>query len=220
MLNDFTPKLIMISIIVVDDHRMFRESISKLLTVEKVANIIAQASNGKELLDLLETNKPDLVLMDIDMPIMDGIEAASKAIAKYPELKILSLSSFGEEKYYFKMVEAGAKGFILKNAGLGELTQAVSEVANGGSWFSSDLLQKIIINISTQPQDNLNDLTNREVEILKLICESNTNEQIAEQLNLSPDTIKWHRANLLSKTNCSNTAGLVIYAIKNKIIEV
>ncbi len=210
----------MIQIILADDHRMFRESIAKLLTVENIAHVLAQASNGKEVLELLETNEPDLVLMDIDMPVMDGIEATKNAIEKYPDLKILALSSFGDEKYYFKMVEAGAKGFVLKNASLGELKNAVKEVANNGSWFSSELLQKIIINISSQSENTKSELTNREAEILKLICESYTNEQIAEKINLSYDTVKWHRANLLSKTKCSNTAGLVIYAIKNKIIEV
>ncbi len=209
----------MINIILADDHRMFRESIAKLLTVEKIAHVMAQASNGKEVLDLLDLHKPDLLLIDIDMPVMDGIEATKKAIAKQPDLKVLALSSFGEEKYYFKMVEAGAKGFIMKNASLGELRDAVKEVAGNGSWFSSELLQKIIVNISSKNQDESN-LSDREVEILKLICESYTNEQIAEKINLSYDTVKWHRANLLSKTKCSNTAGLVIYAIKNKIVKV
>ncbi len=210
----------MINVLIADDHRMFRESIAKLLMVEKVANVLAQASNGQELLDLLKIHKPDLVLMDIDMPLVDGIEATKKAMEKYPDLKILVLSSFGEEKYYFKMVEAGAKGFILKDASLGELTNAITEVANNGSWFSSALLQKIIVNISTQSKEPQSELTSREIEILKLVCESYTNEQIAEKINLSIDTVKWHRANLLTKSNCSNTAGLVIYAIKNKIVDV
>ncbi len=210
----------MINVVIADDHRMFRESIAKLLMVEKVANVLALAANGQEVLDLLQTHKPDLVLMDIDMPVMDGIETTTKAMEKYPDLKVLVLSSFGEEKYYFKMVEAGAKGFILKSASLGELTNAITEVANNGSWFSSDLLQKIIVNISSQSKETQNELTNREIEILKLICESYTNEQIADKINLSVDTVKWHRANLLTKSNCSNTAGLVIYAIKNKIVEV
>ncbi len=211
----------MIKIIIVDDHQMFRESLSKLLMVEQVANVIAHAANGEEFLELLNVHKPDLVLMDIDMPVMDGIEATKKGIEKYPDLKVLTLSSFGEEKYYFKMVEAGAKGFILKNASLAELQNAIVEVGNNRSWFSSELLQKIIINISAQPQKDANNkLTNREEEILKLVCESYTNEQIAEKLNVSYDTVKWHRSNLLSKTKCSNTAGLVIYAIKNKIVEV
>ncbi len=210
----------MIKLIITDDHRMFRESIRKMLTIEKVADVLAEASNGEELLSLLDSHSPDMVLMDISMPGMDGIEATKKAIQKQPGLKVLTLSSFGDEKYYFHMIEAGAKGFVLKNASMAELESAITEVAHGGSWFSSELLQKVILNISAKPKnENGVDLTDREQEILRLICESCTNEQIAEKINLSYDTVKWHRANLLSKTGCTNTAGLVMFAIKNKLVE-
>jgi DNA-binding NarL/FixJ family response regulator len=210
----------MIKLIITDDHRMFRESISKMLVLEKVANVMAEASNGEELLNLLDQHTPDVVLMDISMPGMDGIETTRKAIQKQPGLKVLTLSSFGDEKYYFHMIEAGAKGFVLKNSSMAELESAIKEVANGGSWFSSELLQKVILNISAKPKrENAIDLTDREMEILRLICESCTNEQIAEKIKLSYDTVKWHRANLLSKTGCTNTAGLVMYAIKNKLVE-
>lgn len=211
----------MIKMFIVDDHRMFRESIRKMLTIERIADVVAEASNGKEFLDLLKTNIPDLVLMDIAMPEMDGIEATRKAIEMHPDLKVLALSSFGDEKYYFHMIEAGVKGFVLKNASMAELENAIKEVAAGGSWFSSELLQKIIVSISSKPKkEAVVELSDRESEILKLICESLTNEQIAEKINLSYDTIKWHRANILSKTGCSNTAGLVIFAIKSGIVQV
>lgn len=210
----------MIKLIITDDHQMFRESIRKMLTLEKVADVLAEASNGQELLSLLDSHSPDVVLMDISMPGMDGIEATKKAIQKQPGLKVLTLSSFGDEKYYFHMIEAGAKGFVLKNASMAELENAITEVARGGSWFSSELLQKVILNISAKPKnENVVDLTDREQEILRLVCESLTNEQIAEKINLSYDTVKWHRANLLSKTRCTNTAGLVMFAIKNKLVE-
>ncbi|HEX2937150.1 MAG TPA: response regulator transcription factor [Bacteroidales bacterium] len=210
----------MIKLIITDDHRMFRESIRKMLTIEKIADVLAEAHSGEELLDLLNTHSPDVVLMDISMPGIDGIETTRQAIKKQPGLKVLTLSSFGDEKYYFQMIEAGAKGFVLKNASMAELESAIKEVAHGGSWFSSELLQKVILNISTKPQKMVvTDLTDREHEILRLVCESCTNEQIAEKINLSYDTVKWHRANLLAKTGCSNTAGLVMFAIKNKLIE-
>lgn len=211
----------MIKIIIVDDHRMFRESIRKIISIEKIAEVQAEAGNGKELLNLLDKYSPDLVLMDISMPEMDGIEATKKAIEKQPELKVLTLSSFGDENYYFKMINAGAKGFLLKNAGITELEKAIIEVANGGSWFSSELLQKVILTISSKPKNEKTiDLSEREMEILKLICESLTNEQIAEKINLSYDTVKWHRANILSKTGCNNTAGIVMFAIKHNIVEI
>lgn len=211
----------MIKLIITDDHTMFRESIGKMLSLKNIAQVIAEASNGKELLALLDAHKPDLVLMDIAMPEMDGIETTKKAIEKQPGLKVLTLSSFGDEQYYFNMVDAGAKGFVLKNASMAELEKAIKEVANGGSWFSSELLQKVILHISSKPKKQIeSDLSARELEILKLICENLTNEQIADKINLSYDTIKWHRANILSKTGCNNAVGLLLYALKNKIIEI
>jgi len=211
----------MTRIIIVDDHRMFRESLRKILTIEKVAEVVAEAANGKEFLSLLDQHTPDLVLMDIAMPELNGIEATKLGIEKQPDLKVLCLSSFGDEKYYFNMVEAGAKGFVLKNAGINELENAIRDVANGGSWFSSELLQKIIVSLNSKPKKNAaSDLTEREIEILKLVCESMTNEQIAEKINLSYDTVKWHRSNILAKTGCSNIAGLVIFAIKSDLIEI
>jgi DNA-binding NarL/FixJ family response regulator len=209
----------MVQILLADDHKIFRESLRKLLASEMIAEVIAEAGNGKELLELLEKHKPDMILMDISMPVMDGIEAAKKAMEKYPELKILTLSSFGDEKYYYKMVEAGVKGFVLKNSGLSELELAIKEVANGGNWFSNELLQKVIINISKSSTKEA-EFSDRETEILKFVCDGFTNDQIAEKIHLSPDTIKWHRNNLLSKTGCNNSAALIIYAIKKKIIEI
>jgi DNA-binding NarL/FixJ family response regulator len=211
----------MINIIIADDHKIFRESLRMILTGKKVAKVLGEASNGFELLDLLDTHKPDLILMDISMPGMDGIETTKKAIEKQPGVKVLTLSSFNDEKYYFSMVEAGATGFVLKDAGISELKNAIIEVSKGGSWFSTDLIQKVLANMNAKPKkDTSPDLTDRELEILKLVCESLTNEQIAEKLYISIDTVKWHRGNLLSKSGCSNSAGLVIYAIKNKIIEI
>lgn len=211
----------MTRIIIVDDHRMFRDTLHKILTIDKVAEVIAEAANGKEFINLLDQHKPDVVLMDIAMPELNGIEATRLALEKQPDLKVICLSSFGDEKYYFNMVEAGAKGFVLKNAGINELHNAIIEVANGGSWFSPELLQKVIISLNTKPKKSAkSDLTEREIEILKLVCESMTNEQIADKINLSYDTIKWHRSNILAKTGCTNTAGLVIYAIKNQLIEI
>ena len=211
----------MIKLVLADDHKMFRQSLSKILSLEKIAEVLAEVSNGIELLEILDKFKPDIILMDIDMPQMDGIEATKKALIKQPDVKVITLSSFGEEKYYFSMIEAGAKGFVLKNAGIEELQSAIAEVGNGGSWFSPSLLHSVIQHLSSKPTKSAHsNLTEREIEVLRLICESLTNEQIADKINLSYDTVKWHRANILSKTGCSNTAGLVIYAIRNKIIEI
>ena len=209
----------MITIIITEDQRMFRESIREILTNTKIAKVIAEASNGYELLELLNQHKPDLILMDIAMPGMDGIQTTVKAIQKQPDVKVICLSMYGEEQYYFSMVEAGAKGFVLKSAGIHELQNAIAEVSIGGTWFSAELIQKVIAKNNCLPSKKKTSiLTDRELEILSLICQSLTNEQIAEKINISPDTVKWHRANILSKTDCTNSAGLVIYALRNKLI--
>jgi len=209
----------MLKIILADDHKIFRESLKKLLAAERIAEVIAEAGDGKQLLELLKIHDPDLVIMDISMPNMDGIETTKKALESKPDLKVLTLSSFGDEKYYYKMVEAGVKGFVIKNSGISELEQAINEVSSGGSWFSNELLQKVIINIS---KSNIKEaeISDREIEILKYICDGLTNDQIAEKIHLSPDTVKWHRTNLLAKTGSNNTAAMVLYAIKNKLIEI
>lgn len=212
----------MIKLIITDDHKMFRESLVNIFSTKKIAEVIGEAGNGLELLELLNSKKPDILLMDIAMPIMDGIEATKKALIIQPNLKILVLSSFDDDKYYFSMVEAGVKGFVLKNSGINELKNAITEVSQGNSWFSTELIQKLLIKINESPKKkpSKNDLSERETEVLKYICESLTNEQIAEKMHISFETVKWHRTNIMSKTGCTNTAGLVIYAIKSKIIQV
>jgi DNA-binding NarL/FixJ family response regulator len=209
----------MIKVILADDHKIFRESLRKMLVSESIADVIAEAGNGKQLLDLLEEHTPDVVVMDISMPVMDGVETTKMALQKNPQLKILTLSSFGDEKYYYKMVEAGVKGFVIKSSGISELEQAITEIHEGGCWFSNELLRKVIVNIGKSPAKEL-EVSDRELETLKLICDGLTNDQIAEKLHLSPETIKWHRNNLLSKTGCNNTAALVMYAIKNGLIHI
>jgi DNA-binding NarL/FixJ family response regulator len=212
----------MLKVIIVDDHKMFREGLKKMFQTEGFAKVIGEASNGVEFLNLLEIELPDVVMMDISMPVMDGIEAAKQAVAKYPDIKILTLSSFGDEHYYYTMIEAGVKGFVLKSAGITELMQAVKELADGGSWFSNELLRKVISTIGKgNPKEKPTiELSERELQVLGLVCNGLTNEQIAGELNVTADTIKYHRSNILSKTGAPNTAALVMYAIKNKLIEV
>ena len=209
------------TLILVDDHKMFRESLKKLIIAEKIANVIGEAANGQEFLDLLKTKTPDIVLIDISMPIMGGIEAATKALELYPNLRLITLSSFGNEQYYYAMIEAGVKGFVLKSSGITELLEAIEEVANGGSWFSNQLLKNVILSIvKNNNKGNATNLSERELEVIKLICEGCTNEQIATELNISGDTVKWHRSNIFTKTEVANAAALVMYAIRNKLREI
>jgi len=206
-------------IIIVEDHQLFRKSFSILLTSQNIAQIVAEAENGEIFLELIEIHKPDLVLMDISMPVMDGCTASIKALEKYPDLKILVLSMLGDEENYFRMLKAGVSGFILKTTGLEEVRFAINEILNNRTYFSNQLLKNIIKSFQqTKDADNKDDLTEREIEVLKLICDGYSDIDIAEKLFLSPQTVNKHRANILSKTGVKNSVSLVVYAIKNKII--
>lgn len=209
-------------IIIVDDHLIFRQGLKSLIITEKFANVIGEASNGKEFIELLSHLKPDLVLMDIDMPHMNGMEATQKAMELVPDLKVVAFTMFSDEEYYYKMIELGVKGFILKSSGISELEKAIHDVIMGESYFSNELLRKIINNFgrkSTNKSIGNLGLTEREMEILQQICFGFNNEEIAQKLFISSKTVKSHRSNLLEKTKCKNTPGLIFFALKNKIVE-
>ena len=211
------------NIIIVDDHLIFRQGLKSIITLENIANVIGEASNGIELLQLLSQLKPDLVLMDIDMPHMNGLEATEKAMELMPDLKIIAFSMFSDEEYYYKMIDRGVKGFILKTSGINELENAIQNVMLGESYFSNELLRKIINNFG-RPTSNkttvADSLTDRETEVLQEICLGLTTEEIADKLFISPKTVKSHKSNLLEKTECKNTPSLILFAIKNKIVQI
>lgn len=209
-------------IIIVDDHLIFRQGLKSIISIENIARVIGEASNGREFIELLSHLKPDLVLMDIDMPHMNGMEATQKARMLIPDIKIIAFTMFGDEEYYYKMIDLGVKGFILKSSGINELENAIEEVMRGESYFSNELLRKIISNYEHKKHTYLtkNDgLTVREKEILEQICQGLSNEEIAQKLFISPMTVKSHRSNLMDKTGCKNTSGLIIYGLKNKLIK-
>ena len=211
------------AIIIVDDHMIFRQGLKSLITIEKFATVIGEASNGLEFIELLSQLKPDLVLMDIDMPHMNGMEATQQALVLMPDLKIIAFTMFGDEDYYYKMVELGVKGFILKSSGINELEKAIHDVMEGESYFSNEVLRNIISNFGRKntPKSTENaGLTDREMEVLQQICLGLNNDEIAQKLFISAKTVKSHRSNLLEKTKCKNTPVLILYAIKNKIIEI
>lgn len=131
------------NIIIVDDHLIFREGLIAIITVENIANVIGEASNGKELLQLLKEHRPDIVIMDIDMPQMNGIEATRKALKLFPDLKIIAYTMFGEDEYYYKMIELGVKGFILKSGNINQLEKAIQEVMLGKTYFSKQFQKRI-----------------------------------------------------------------------------
>ncbi len=213
-----------IRVLLVDDHDMFRDGVKLLLSSGSEVEVVAEARNGQEFLDIVEDIKPDVVLMDIAMPVMDGIEASRIVHERFPDLKILALTMFGDEKYYYQLIQYNIKGFILKSSGISELIGAVIQVFNGTNYFSNELLVKLLANINFEKskiseQIQSEKLSKREVEIMQEISSGLSNEKISEKLNISLATVKTHRANLLLKTGSNNTASLVMYAIKNKLID-
>ncbi len=211
------------SIIIVDDHLIFQQGLKAMITAEGIATVIGEASNGNEFIEILSHSKPDLVLMDIDMPQMNGMEATQKALDLIPDLKIIALTMFSDEDYYYKMIDLGVKGFVLKSTGINELEKAIHDVMKGETYFSNELLRRIIQNFGrneTKKTPEHNNLSEREIDVLKEICLGLTTDEIALKLNISPKTVKTHRSNLLEKTSSKNTATLILFALKNKIIEV
>ena len=212
-------------IIIVDDHSLFREGLKLLIENEGFGQVIAEAENGLVFLKQLAANRPDLVIMDIEMPVMGGLEATKQALMLYPDLKILVVTMLTEKESYFDLLNAGAMGFVLKTAGKTEFEKAINALRNGESYFSNDLLRQIISNKALRKTEDLEQnernkikLTARESEILELFCKGKTVTEIAEKLFLSPKTIEAHRSTLLRKTDAKNTINLILYAIKNKLV--
>ena len=208
-------------IYIVDDHQLFREGLKFLLSNCDYISVIFEASNGEELIKNIAQVHPDIILMDIEMPGMNGIEATRECLKIFPETKIIALSMYGNENYYTGMIDAGAKGFLLKNSKFDDVQRAIAEVSQGNNYFSPEILNGIIKNLNKKKDAAKNsDLTSREIEVLYSICKGLSNLEIAESLSLSKRTVDKHRENILLKTQSVNTAQMVVYAIKNNIFEV
>lgn len=209
-----------IELMIVDDHQMFREGLKFLLQEIPRILLIGEAENGNQFLNLLEEKKPDIVLMDISMPEMDGIEATRQALMKCPDLKIIALTMFGEENYYYQMIQAGAKGFVLKKSGSLELKSAIETVMKGEFFFSNDLLISIVSEqdreklLIPEKMDELR-FTKREKQILNLLIHGFSTGHIASELHISQRTVEAHKTRLFDKTGIRNTSNLILAAIRN-----
>ncbi len=211
------------TIIIVDDHKIFRDGLIMLLNNFDFVSLIGQAANGEEFLDLIKTEAPDIVLMDINMPQMNGIEATKQAVQKYPDIKVIALTSFADDDYIEQMIAAGVEGYMLKRSDIDDFEKAIKKVAGGGSYFSPEIIKVISRNLYKDKERKtgermLANFTSREKEILNLICKGLNNEQIADQLHLSPKTVEKHKSHLFQKTQTFNTVNLVIYAFRNQLI--
>ncbi len=218
----------MIRVILTDDHKLLREGLKAILSQSSAIKVVGEAANGDELLEVLQHTTADVILMDIAMPGKGGVEATRELQVAYPELKVLVLSMLDTRESVHQMMEAGASGYILKNAGKEELISAIQLVASGVVYISSeiaiDLLRKTNLpelKLTSLPEMDSTypkELTKRELEVLVLISEGFTNAEIAEKLFTSKRTIETHRQNLLEKTRAKNTATLIRYALQTGII--
>lgn len=213
----------MIRIALVDDHTLFRNGLKLLLSSNPEFEVVADVGSGEEFLSVVEQERPDVVFMDYSMPGMNGAQTTEQALQLLPELKVITLSMFGENSYYSHMVSVGAKGFLLKDSELAEVVEAVHAVMDGGSYFSRSLLESISLNMrSARLQSEVHEadvLSEREVEILVGICQGLSTQEIADKLCISKRTVDKHRANILEKSGCKNTAAMVVYAIRNNLVE-
>ena len=212
----------MIRIFIADDHKIFRDGLVSLLSREDDMIVVAQAASGKEVLEQLHTVSPDLLILDIHMPGMPG-EAICKWVKEQsPQMLVLVLSMHDESTYILKMLEAGASGYLLKEAGATELLQAIRTVAKGDTYYSQHVSQTILhqlIRGKQQRETNRIPLTKRELEVLRLIAEEYSNQEIADKLFISVRTVDTHRTNIIDKLDVKNTAGLVRYALKHGLVE-
>jgi len=208
----------MIRLIITDDHPVIRDGIKTILVNEKDIELIDCAGNGDELLELLKTTPADVILMDINMPGLSGIETTKLAKKEHPEVKVIIFSQYDEKRFVKQSLKSGANGYLLKNAASRELVDAIKMVHSGGMYLSEDLPN--IFGEKPKPRSNylFPDLTNREIDVLKEICKEKNTTEIAETLFLSPNTVETHRANLLLKVGVKNTAGLVKWAVENEIV--
>ena len=216
----------MIRIALVDDHSLFRRGMKMLLSSHADFEVVVEAGSGEEFLQAQAESKVDLVFMDYSMPGINGAETTERALEVDPELKVISLSMFGDNAYYSKMVESGAKGFLLKDSEFDEVLLAVRTVCEGGTYFSPQLMESISFAMTSYPYSVGGDiaeedrLSEREVEILVGICQGLSTQETADKLYISKRTVDKHRANILEKSGSKNTASLVVYAIKHGLVEV
>ena len=207
-----------VKIIIADDHIIFRKGLRTILNEIDDIKVVTEASNGHELINILKKQDVDVILMDINMPLMDGIEATKKVLAKYPDIKIIALTMHEEIGYFNKMIDAGADGFLLKKTTKDELERAIQRVMEDDTYFSEEFIGNI--NKYSKHKSKTNDikLSDREVEVLEFICKGYSNTEISKFLGLSSRTIDGHRSKLFEKTGAKNAPNLVMFAIKNGLI--
>ena len=210
-------------ILIADDHQLFRIGVKSVLKKMPFVSKIQEAENGRQVIEEIKKENFDVILMDINMPVMDGIDATRAVKKQFPDMKVIVLSMYDDQQHVIEMMELGASGYIIKNTTSHEIQLALSTVMNNELYFSKQISENLIKSVVYKHKLKKNicseHLSEREKEILTLICMQQTTKEIAASLYLSEKTVDWHRLNLLHKTNSKNIVGLVFFAIKNRLFD-
>ena len=213
-----------IRVIMADDHEIFRDGFK--LTLSRTADIqlIAEAANGRELVELVQLHQPNVVITDINMPLMDGIEATRRISQQWPDIGIIGLSMYDEEDQIVDMLEAGARGYLLKNADKTEVIEAIKSVYNEEPYYCKSTTNKMagmIAKSKFNPYTKKRkiEFSEKELELIQLVCQEFTNKEIADKMYLSVRTVEGHRLKILEKMQVKNTVGLVVYAIQHNLFD-
>lgn len=213
-----------IRVLIVDDHTLVRDGIRALLALVEGTEVIGEASNGKEALDMVRELYPDVVLMDLAMPVMGGLEATRRIRKEFPLVKVLAMTQYDDSDYVIPVIEAGARGFITKMSAFSELSAAIQSVYSGESFLSPSAAIALVEeqqkkkNDEGEEKDPYQQLTDREREVLKLLVENHTAREIADMLVISPKTVEWYKTRLMNKLNIHNKTDLIRFAIRKKLI--
>ncbi|GGF31206.1 MULTISPECIES: response regulator [Halobacillus] len=223
----------MTRIVLIDDHKLFREGVKRILDFESSFEVVAEGDDGSAALDLIETHNPDIVLMDINMPSMNGVEATAEITQRYPNLKVIILSIHDDENYVTHALKTGAQGYLLKEMDSDALIEAIKVVGNGGSYLHPKVTHNLVAEYRRLSDTSSNEafrtieyrkplhlLTRRECEVLQLLADGQSNRGVAESLFISEKTVKNHVSNILQKMNVNDRTQAVVTAIKNGWVEV
>jgi DNA-binding NarL/FixJ family response regulator len=207
-------------ILIVDDHQMFIDGLKSILLKQKEFSVYAEALDAESAIEIIRNSHPDIVITDISMPGMSGIDLTRMIKSEFPEIKVIVVSMHNDSNVISDILMAEAEGYILKNTGKNELIEALTKVSNNGTYYSNAVISTMIKHVKKDKEihEEVKILTEREFEVLKLIAEEYSSEQIADKLFISKRTVDSHRANILAKLNIKTLAGLIKYAIHNNII--
>ncbi len=209
-----------ITVLLADDHTIVRQGLRALLTASGSVEVIGEAQNGREAVALANKTRPDVVVMDVAMPLLNGCEATRQILKATPTTKVLAMSSYENDKFVLQMIEAGAAGYVLKHTAAAELLKAIDEAQKGKSFFSPAVAKRLsALQHTTSIKARAAGLTSRETEVLQLIAEGFLNKEIATQLDISIKTVEKHRQQVMDKLNLHDIAGLTRYAISRGMVE-